>query len=135
MSTSTDGILAYGIDLSHDVDWKELGYVHVDDCECGDAFDECRKCFDDEGDWLSARLTAEGIKGVGLTRYCSLSYPMWLLTSRSITAYRGDAPVVVDKAFLNVPALETLAIGEAARVLGLATDVTPQWLLVSFWDR
>jgi hypothetical protein len=133
VSTSTDGILAYGIDLGEGVDWEELGYVHVDDCECGDAFDECRKCFDDESDWLSTRLENALILGVGLTQYCSPSYPMWLLKSRSITVRRGDAKVL-DKAFLNVPALETLAIGEAARVLGLATDVTPQWLLVSFWD-
>lgn len=133
MSTPTNGILAYGIDLGEDVDWEELGYVHVDDCECVDAFDECRKCFDDEGDWLNYRLKSALISGVSLTRHCSRSYPMWLLTSRSITVRRGDAKVL-DKAFLNVPALETLAIGEAARVLGLATDVTPQWLLVSFWD-
>lgn len=120
MSTSTDGILAYGIDLGEDVDWEELG--------CDWDADE------DENDWLKTRLTVEGIKGVGLTRYCSLSSPMWLLTSRSVTVHRGSVHTL-DKAFLNVPALETLAIGEAARVLGLATDVTPQWLLVSFWDR
>lgn len=132
MSTSTNGILAYGIDLDEDVNWEELGYVHVDDCKCD--YEGCTNCADTEEDWLSARLAAEGIKGVGLTRYCSLSSPMWLLTSRSVTVHRGSVHTL-DKAFLNVPALETLAIGEAARVLGLAADVTPQWLLVSFWDQ
>jgi hypothetical protein len=118
VSTSTNGILAYGIDLGEDVDWEELGY----DWDV------------DKDEFVSKRLAAEGIKGVGLTRHCSFSYPLWLLTSRSIVVHRGDVHTL-DKAFLNVPTLETLAIGEAARVLGLATDVTPQWLLVSFWGR
>lgn len=132
MSTSTDAILAYGIALSEYVDWELHGYVHVDDCECGDAFDECPKCFDNEGEFVSARLKAAGITGVGLTRHCSWSFPMWLLTSREITSHQGCA-VELDKEELNVPAQETLAIGEAARALGLAADVTPKWLLVSFW--
>lgn len=118
MSTSTDAILAYGIDLGEDIDWEELG--------CG--WDQ------DADEFVSKRLAAEGIEGVHLTQHCSLSSPMWLLTSRSIKAYRGDV-VTLNKERLNVPALETLAIGEAARVLGLAADVTPQWLLVSFWDQ
>ena len=119
MSTSTNGILAYGIDLGEDVDWEELGYDW-------DA---------DKDEFVSERLAAEGIKGVGLTRHCSRSEPMWLLTSRSVVVHRGEVVTLNNKERLNVPALETLAIGEAARVLGLATDVTPQWLLVSFWGR
>lgn len=134
MSTSTDAILAYGIDLGEGIDLEGLGYVHGDDCDCGLAFDDCPKCFDNEGEFLSARLKAAGVTGVGLTRHCSLSSSMWLLTSREVRAYRGDV-VTLNKERLNVPALETLAIGEAARVLGVAADVTPQWLLVSFWDR
>ncbi|HSX96438.1 MAG TPA: hypothetical protein VLG91_03455 [Streptomyces sp.] len=132
MSTSTDAILAYGIDLG-EVDWEELGYVHTDDCLACEG-NGCGECFGDENEWLTARLRAEGIKGVGLTRYCSLSNPMWLLTSRGIGAHRGDV-VFLDKAHLNVPAAETLAIGEAARVLGIAADVEPAWMLVSFWDQ
>lgn len=132
MSTPTDAILAYGIDLGEGIDWEELGYVHVEDCEYD--YKECGNCFENEAEFLSARLKVAGITGVGLTRHYSLSSPMWLLTSREIGAYDGDV-VKLNKERLNVPALETLAIGEAARVLGVAADVTPQWLLVAFWTE
>jgi hypothetical protein len=133
VSTSTDGIMAYGVDLS-EVDWEELGYVSEGGCEeCTDEV-YCGQCFEDEGTLVASRLAAAGIKGVGLTRYQTASEPLWLLTSRTLSVRRGDV-VRIDRAYMNVPAIETLAIGEAARALGLLPDCSPAWLLVSYWDR
>src|SRR5688572_5233765 len=89
VGTSTDGILAYGVDLQ-ELDSSDFpDYRDADECDACAATDwetRCGECFEGLEEYVEAALGKSGIKGVGLTRHCSYDYSMWILGTRSFRA-------------------------------------------------
>ncbi|GGW98962.1 hypothetical protein [Streptomyces chartreusis] len=94
-----------------------------------------------ETDWSAdgyydRKREAEARLGVELEFHCSGDYPMYLLTAKSITAYRGDAKEI-DFAALQA---ETEQAGADAKLRAALealelrpTQEQPRWLLCSYW--
>lgn len=137
MGTSTNGILAYGVDLADNIDWDEL-YTGSDECEaCNNSEDGWESdracCFDGPDEYVGHVLKAAGITGVGVTWHCSYDYPMFIVGTRRWSAYRGG-PVEIPVDSLTVDPGESKKIIKALKVLGLYEDgMTPSWLLCSIW--
>lgn len=152
MSTSTDGILAYGYDLSGED--CEIEFVDAD----GTPLDEhsAPTWYDDENedegfaeqaiDWLLAaaflagkaedhdlykdRSEAEALLGVEIVEHCSGVEPRYLLAAKVITAHRGSPKVIDLSLATNADERLSWALG----VLGIKPRADkPAWLLASYW--
>lgn len=160
MSTSTDGILAYGYDLGgDDAGWKVEGLGEYDEWPSGGWYDPEV----DDADFTEAventLLTAHGFTlewvpgadnsayragreaartaiGVEAHGHCSGESAMYLLSAKAITAYRGHVETI------DWPALERERVEQdwdgklaaALSVLALTPiQPEPRWLLVSYW--
>lgn len=130
MGVSTDGILAYGVELPNEFEsdeaWEKYGFVdkYADDTPEGEGWDGIE-------DFVSDVCKARGVPGIILVRHCSFDYPMYILATRYHSAWRGSPSRI---ASLDVPADETLRIGQALEVLGIHVDKPePAWLLASLW--
>lgn len=144
MTTSTDGILAYGFDLGDDFgfdgddtpDWAaEDDNGRID--WAGDAqralltatgFTEVYE--DGRAGYFAREREAEAALGVAFVAHCSDGYPMWLLAASSQTARRGF-PEPVDMA---LPAGADERLAWAVETLGLdhLKGRQPTWLLASW---
>jgi len=135
MGTSTDGILAYGVDLQK-LDSSDFSdYQNTDECEECSVTDwgvPCGECYGGLEDYVDAVLRRAGITGVGLIRHCSDLSPMYILGSRSFRARRGS-PVKIATDTLEVSEEERGAIRLALTVLEQEQQ-QPAWLLASDWD-
>lgn len=149
MSTSTNGILAYGYDLAGgDAEWKvrevgeygelELGWLDEEDDDfwtvaekrllAAAGFTETDYTVD--GYWDRER-EAEARSGVEIESYCSGDYSMLMLAARGsiMTAHRGDCKPVD---FTVAPDWDD-KLRAALEVLGLTpTQERAQWLLCSY---
>lgn len=90
---------------------------------------------DNEG-YFDRERAAEARIGARFAHHCSADYPMYLLVTKEITAYRGDA-VPVDFAELAAEVTHMDADAKLRAALG-ALGITPkqqraQWLLCSWW--
>lgn len=156
MSTSTNGILAYGYDLAGgDAEWKvgevgeygelKLGWLDEEDDDfwtvaekrllAAAGFTETDYTVD--GYWDRER-EAEARSGVEIESYCSGDYSMLMLAARGsiMTAYRGDCHTVDMVALVEAPSVNGWddKLRAALEVLGLTpTQERAQWLLCSFW--
>ena len=156
MGQSTNAMLAYGYNLGGEEDWKIQGLG-----EYGE-FPELLWLNEDEHDFqeaaerhLLAELAgftetwssgnegyhdrereAKARVGVEFDTHCSGDYPMYLLATKVITVYRGDAKSID----MTALAVEPQANGwdEKLRAALTALGITPtqeraQWLLCSYW--
>jgi hypothetical protein len=134
MGQSTDGILAYGVDLG-EFDPDEFdGYAETEECDACRATNwgvRCGECFDDFEGYVSARLKGAGIQGISVVRHCSESRPMYILCTQSWRAWRGY-PVKVSPHQSDVFPGDIQKIRDALKVLGLEPQ-KPAWLLASDW--
>lgn len=150
MSTSTDGILAYGYSLG---DFSEIGFIDPDGRALDgpswlDEDDPDTDFVDQAVDWLIAaafvggtaedhdlykdRGEAQALLGVWIEVHRSEWAPMYLLAAKVITASRGF-PEVVD---LSLPDRADERLSWALGVLGIKPKADkPVWLLTSYWDR
>jgi hypothetical protein len=148
MSTSTDGILAYGFDLGEDYgfDWDDETprpeWIDSEEYESAEntllvanGFTEPEPDFDTDRDgwlaWSNRRDEAKKTLGVELVMHCSDSCTMWLLTAKHFEASRGY-PVEVD---MDLPENADERLAWAVDVLGLTKfkGAKPKWLLASWW--
>jgi|SRR5687768_3415061 len=134
MGVSTDGILAYGVDLqeldsSDFPDYRDA--TECEECAATDWEKRCGECFEGLDEYVSAVLKKAGITGVSLIMHCSYEYPMWILGTHRFTAYRGS-PTDVPVDTLAVPEEERGAIRLALTVLGQKQE-EPAWLLATIW--
>jgi hypothetical protein len=158
MSTSTNGILAYGYDLGGDEEWKlqdagEFGeFPDLDwydpESEDGDDFQTAAEtrllatiAGFTETDWqadgyFDREREAKARLGVEFDTYCSDSYPMFLLATKVITVYRGSTEVIDMADLAAAPAREGWddKLRAALDALGLKpTQQQAKWLLCSYW--
>jgi hypothetical protein len=160
MGTSTDGILAYGIDLgAPDDGWKVEGIPEdVEDEEGYDdgiteyvnsklliasGFTEPRPQDDLSEDWWKRvyspwrQRREDTLKqwGIEVVSHCSAEYPMYLLTIFHVRAARGR-PRDVEINELSLRRSRDSwdnRIAEALKVLDWTTDQRPRWILCSDW--
>jgi hypothetical protein len=156
MSTSTDGILAYGYDLGGGEGWKlqdcgeygelpELPWFNEDSDDDFQSAAERRLLAEladfTETDWQvdgyhARQRDAKARLGVEFDTYCSGEYPEFLLATKVITVYRGDVKHI-DMAALTVePKMN--GWDEKLRAALTALGITPvqdkpRWLLASYW--
>jgi hypothetical protein len=159
MGQSTNGILAYGYDLGgEEGGWKvreageygELTLPWLPDPEAEEDYDleELleRRLLDASGftetyedgreGYFGRESAAKAALGVELESYCMGDYPMYVLATKVLTAYRGDCDVI-DMAELSRP--EILAgwdtkLSAALAALGMTpVQEKPAWLLCSYW--
>jgi hypothetical protein len=159
MSTSTDGILAYGYDLGGDEgEWliqeiDEYGQPallwfdpEADDADFVEAAkDALMTAHGFTGEWVrgadnsayfAAKNAAEKAIGVKFDTYCSGDYPMYLMAAKVITVSRGSV-IEIDWAALTQERVENQwddKLAAALLVLGLTPrQAAPKWLLASYW--
>ncbi|MCX5066930.1 hypothetical protein OOJ91_13845 [Micromonospora lupini] len=86
-----------------------------------------------EDDWDRANVV-KGRLGVWFEAHCSGDYPMYVLTTKVLTAHRGDADVVP---ISDLRQRQDEWDGLLARALQLLdvtpTQARPEWLLCSYW--
>jgi hypothetical protein len=148
MTTSTDGILAYGFDLGEyygfewDDDTPRPAWVDSDDYEAAEnaliaanGFTDPEPDFgtDREGwlSWSQRRDDAKKALGIEMVMHCSDSCTMWILAAKHYTASRGY-PKEVN---LDLPEGADERLAWAVDVLGLYMfeGQQPKWLLASWW--
>jgi hypothetical protein len=146
MSTSTDGILAYGYDLTEWAENLDEGahdwLSEDDDSELGDAiertllaavgFTATWETWDKSAEgrsFYAAEDDAKKLLGVELVTHCSGDYPAYILAAKSQTASRG-CPRPID---LTLPDNADERLRWAVGVLGISQLAEPQWLLASYW--
>lgn len=136
MSTSTDGILAYGYDMGEtfgiSYDQPEPAWVSEGDSYSDDAaralFAAVGKVFG-PGEYFDPDKLMEAC-GVEFVYHCSDRCPMYILAAKHIEAYRGS-PKAVD---FTVPEGADERLTWALDVLGITPPTErPQWLLASWW--
>ena len=160
MSTSTDGILAYGYDLGgEESEWKvegageygelpPLGWYNpeADDADfmgaaletllAAQGFTDVWVRGADNAAYFANRKAAEAAVGVDLECYCSNEFPMFLVAAKTIRVGRGRVKTI-DWQALGRERVEQDWDGKLAAalsVLGLVPKQTaPAWLLVSYW--
>jgi hypothetical protein len=149
MSTSTDGILAYGFDLgeSYGFDWDDEepqpDWIESDEYEAHNTvllaahgFTEPEPDIYTQRDawkaWDNRKNQALKEIGVELVMHCSDSCTMWILAAKHFENRRGY-PVEIPNLDLPDNADERLAW--AVDVLGLKAfeGQQPKWLLASWW--
>jgi hypothetical protein len=159
MTTSTDGILAYGYDLGGDEEWKireageygelpELPWFDEDDEE-GEGFQEAAErrllaelaSFTEtwspasEG-YFEREEAAKARLGVEFETYCSGDYPSYLLATKVITVARGDVEHIDMVELVEAPNVHgwDAKLTAALQVLGLTPiQERARWLLCSYW--
>lgn len=152
MGTSTNAYLMYGYDLGDADGWKIQGIDEYEPWE-PEWLDEGEGLHGSaeklllaavgftETDWhadgyFDRKKAAEEQAGVEIESHCSGEYPMYVLSAKKITAYRGDVKTV-DFAALQAHVLDADLDGKLARacdVLGLRpVQEQPAWLLCSYW--
>ena len=153
MSTSADGVLAFGFNLGNDDEWlveeaDEDGGLELDWLprarHFGDAAE--RRLLEsigftdvwmpgNEGYFQREREAKERL-GVQICSYCSTDYPLFLLATKVIEVDQGYVkPLNLDElAALATPGGEDeQRLRRALGVLGLTPkQESPQWLLCSF---
>lgn len=158
MSTSTDGILAYGYDLGGSEGWKieglgEYGEMpelawYDEESDTADFQDAAERRLlaelagftetygDGHDGYFGREREVKARLGVEFETYCSDSYPMFVLATKVITVYRGSVEHI-DMAELVV-APEMNGWDEKLRAALTALGITPvqakpSWLLCSYW--
>lgn len=158
MSTSTNGILAYGYDLGGGEGWKLQGCGEYDELPELPWFNEENEDGNDfqsaaerhllaeladftETDWqvdgyFARERDAKARLGVEFDTYCSGEYPEFLLAAKVITVYRGDVKHIDMAELADAP--EMNGWDERLRTALTALGITPtqeraQWLLCSYW--
>lgn len=160
MGTSTDAILAYGIDLGDPDGYPESWKVDGIDEEALEHEDGLAKYVENrllvaagftekrpEEDlsdnwreriyrpWRQRRDAAVAQFGVEVVSHCSTEAPMYLLVAHHITAPRG-CPRFPDVNALNLQRIHDgwdQRIADALKTLGWSTDQQPRWILCSDW--
>lgn len=156
MSTSTNAILAYGYNLSNGDGWafRETGEYgepkldwYDDETEDGDDFAtaaEARllasigfteKWGDNlDGNFWQREKDAKARLGVELESYCHVEHPMYVLATKVITVYRGDAKTLNPAELAAAPPEWDERLGAAVAALGITpVQERPAWILVSYW--
>lgn len=146
MGTSTNGILAYGIDLGEDFgfDYDEPQPAWIDDEDdeapetvllAANGFTEPEPDITTDRDgwrsWRSRQRDAKKDLGVELVHYCSGDVPMYILAAKHFEVYRGDT----EEVDFDLPKNANERLAWALDVLGLDKfkDQRPKWLLASWW--
>lgn len=139
MSTSTDGILAYGYDLGENFgvgyDQPENPSWLHDESEESYHDQACRALFAAAGKPVEpdVYVDADDLKelcGIEVVYHCSDGCTMYILAAKHITARRGY-PQEVD---LTLPDDGHERLAWAVKVLELDLgDKKPGWLLASYW--
>jgi hypothetical protein len=114
VGVSTDGILAYGVDIGgpDDEHWS---------LEVPDEFKE-----EGESEYLYQLCKDFGCE---LVVHCSDPYPMYIIAAAKITAWRGHPQQIKN---LDVPEGANERIAKALAKLGLPAKA-PIWILTSYW--
>lgn len=152
MSTSTDGILAYGIT----VDVELIGDILEENDETEDAveafenkllalngFTEKQPTEDLSPNfwketyrpWRERREAALKALGISLVTHCGSEDEMYILAAWDTHASRG-CPVDVDLSELNLQRMREgwdNRIADAMKQLGWTSDQKPRWILASWW--
>jgi hypothetical protein len=154
VSTSTDGILAYGYDLGGDEGIKVVEggkYGDIDELDIPEVDDE-HEYYGGLADRLLLKLyraipdappveygwhnLTQAHYGVTLAHHCSADYADWILATVDFSASRGRPETI------PIAELEARRVAEdwdgklahALSVLGLTpTQEKPAWLLASYW--
>jgi len=161
MGTSTNAMLIYGYDLGSEEkwllegagEWGEFPKVDWYDSESEDGEDEgFYEAVEDrllrviggftETDWQAEgyfdrkREARKKLGGVEIETHCSGDYPMYVLSAKRITAYRGDVETI-DFIALEAEVQESDAdakLQAALDALGVRPlQAQPKWLLCSYW--
>lgn len=156
MSTSTDGILAYGYDLGGSEGWKLQGcgeYGELPELpwfneESDDDFQSAaeRRLLAEladftETDWqvdgyFARERDAKAQLGVKVDTYCSGEYPEFLLATKVITVHRGDVKHIDMTELAAAPEANGWddKLQAALAALGITpTQENAKWLLASYW--
>lgn len=145
MTTSTDGILAYGFDLGDDFGFDgddTPDWATEDDDGCIDWAGDAQRALltatgftevyeDGRAGYFAREREAEAALGVAFVAHCSDEYPMWMLAAAVQHASRGRAEPVD----LAAPENADERLAWAIEVLGLDKfgGRQPAWLLASWW--
>lgn len=156
MGQSTNGMLAYGYNLGGAEGWNLEGLDEYGELPELPWLDEEEHDFQEAAErhllveiagftegWSSGNegyfdreRQAKQRLGVQFDTHCSGDYPMFLLATKVITVYRGDAKEL-DLAALQQEAQASdwdTKLAAAVHVLGITPTATkPQWLLCSYW--
>lgn len=155
MGQSTNAVLAYGYDLGSDEDWKmleidedgvpTLAWYEADNDD-DDFVEQAKKHLLaaagfieadwDAEDWSERHKAAEARVGVEFETYCHGEYPMYVLATKVITAYRGDSKVLDLAALMAEPTEHGWddKLAAALTVLGITPkQEKPGWVLCSYW--
>jgi hypothetical protein len=157
MGTSTNGVLAYGYNLSDGDEWliKEVGEYgqpkldwYDDREEAEDGFvgqAEAKLLIDVAGftetDWradgyFARKKAADALVGVEFEHYCHSEYPMYVLAAHVITVHRGDSKLLNLGELAADPARQgwDVKLAAAAKALGITPrQAEPGWILCSYW--
>ncbi len=131
MGTSTDGILAYGVDLPEyeGCDYSDLPWAEDGDDEFGDTIARLAggRQYPEEG-WLDDKRKAAEACGLELVFHCSYDYPMYILAVRGTehTASRGYPTEIKE-----LPTPDATKLREWCKKYEIECD--PKWLLCSLW--
>jgi hypothetical protein len=152
MGTSTNAYLMYGYDLGSDEGWKIQGLGEYETWE-PDWLDEDEGIIESalnklraaagftETDWradgfFDRQKAADAQIGVEVESHCSGEYPMYVLSAKKFTAYRGDVEVL-DLATLQQAVIDEDLDGKLNRALDVLgfrpVQEKPAWLLCSYW--
>lgn len=124
MSTSTDGQICFGYELTEDAEfpWSDDGDIETwwakvsGMPENGNQYTWCR----------------HNPPPVELVTHCSGEYPLFILAAAGtlVTAYRGT-PKKIEA--LNIPHSARWALEEFVKEHGIEVEGEPCWLLSSYW--
>lgn len=156
MSTSTNAVLAYGYNLSNGAGWafREVDEYGEPKLDWYDADDEDNEGFAEAisarllasvgftekwgdnpaGDYFERERAAAKSLGVELQSYCHVEHPMYILATKIITVYRGDAEILNPAELAAIPPEWDERLAAAVASLGITpTQEKPGWVLVSYW--
>jgi hypothetical protein len=156
MGVSTDAMLMYGYDLGGDEEWRlrecgEYGelppldwWQESDDEDAPDFIGAAERRLlaevagftetDRRADgYFDRKQEAERQLGVEFESHCSGEYPMWVLSAKTITVYRGYLKVITTDTLAVEPEWDQ-RLRAALDALGLQpTQEQAAWLLCSYW--
>ena len=141
MSTSTDGILAFGVTFDEgDQPWGEEDYEDWLLSKIPDGPRAPSEEYRVEDlplwkDYWKAKQAALDALGVTCENYCAGDYPLWALVVKSsaVTANRGYPKGVDPQAMVAIEDVHRATWDAAMKVLGLDLADKPLWWLMSYW--
>jgi hypothetical protein len=153
MGMSTDAILAYGYDLGGTEGWNleglgeygelpELPWLNDDEDDFQSAAE--RHLLATIGEFTETDWRADGYHdrenaakarlGVQFVSHCSSDYPMYVLATKSTTAWRGSPKLFAPTDLGAVPPDWDEKLRAALTALGITpTQEQAQWVLCSDW--